>query len=537
MRKLAAILFLSVFVLSCRTSKEVKPEMTTSEKQDSQFTSLFIKATTLAIQEDYDKAIELYEKCKVLRPKNAAVHYELSRMYAKKKNAMMAVSNAEKAYELNPNNKWYVLQQATVYRATGQAEKALTTYEELIKMDEKNLGVLYEMANLYKSVGKYDETVNILDKIELIRGKNPELSYQKYMLLMDAGKDEEGLKEIKEILVLDPENGMANLAMAQHYEKIGEGEKVHSRLIYVFQDASINTEPKLNVLTDFTTRMGDDKQKQAETLELINIMFKTHPKDVKSYVGAGDYFGKLGDTKKANEYYEQSLEYSTNSYPILMQLMDNSFNSKDFDKVISISEKALESYPTQPVFYFYQGMGYKAKENYTKAISSFKAGKNMIADDEKMMFEFYSKMGESYNELKEYKKSDEAYDNAMKINGLEPFMLNNYSYFLSLRKDRLEKAAEMSKKCNEVMPNNASFNDTYGWILFQQGKYTEAEAWIKSALNNGGDKSGTVLEHYGDVMSKLKNTAKALEYWKKAKENGEHTSKIDQKIRTKSYVE
>lgn len=538
MRRLAAILLLSVFVVACKTRKEVPQEaLTASEKETIEFTSLYIQATDLALQENYDKAIELYEKCKIQRPKNAAVYYELSRMYAKKKNAMMAISNAEKAYELNPKNKWYVLQQAIVYRATGQQQKALATYEELIKMDEKNLEVLYEMANLYKNSGRLEETVNILDKIEGIAGKNPELSYQKYMLLMDAGKEEEGLNEIAEMLKQDPENGMANLAMAQYYEKTGETDKVQPRLVFVFQDASINTEPKLNVLSDFIGKMGTDKKKQDETLELVNIMIKTHPKDVRSYIGAGDYYGKLGNTAKANEYYEQSLEYSTNSYPILMQLMDNSYNARDFEKVISISEKALESYPTQPVFYLYQGMGYKETKQNDKAIAAFKAGKNMIADDEKMLFEFYSRMGETYNDMKDYKNSDDSYESAMKLNGLEPSMLNNYSYFLSLRKEKLEKAAEMSKKSNAVRPNNASFNDTYGWILFQQGKYTEAEAWIKKALDNGGDASGTVLEHYGDVMSKLGNTEKALEYWKKAKEKGDYTEKIDEKIRTKSYVE
>ena len=154
-----------------------------------------------------------------------------------------------------------------------------------------------------------------------------------------------------------------------------------------------------------------------------------------------------------------------------------------------------------------------------------------------MEFEFYSKLGETFNEMKDYVNSDKYFEKALNVNGLEPFMLNNYSYYLSLRKDKLEKAAELSKKSNNIYPNNASFNDTYGWILFQQGKYIEAEKWIKKALDNGGNESGTVLEHYGDIMIKLKKEADAIKYWNLAKESGEHSDKLIDKMRDKKYYE
>jgi Tfp pilus assembly protein PilF len=101
-----------------------------------------------------------------------------------------------------------------------------------------------------------------------------------------------------------------------------------------------------------------------------------------------------------------------------------------------------------------------------------------------------------------------------------------------LRKEKLEKAAKMAKTANDLFPTNASFNDTYGWILYQQGNYEEAEKWIKKSLNNGGNNSGTVLEHYGDVLHELdKDDNRAMEYWKRAKETGEYSDKLEEKIK------
>ncbi len=534
MRIYLFIAIASLGFFSCKSSKSIAKNPAEQEvivTNEDKFKALFIKATNMVMVEDYDKAIELYEKCKEMDARNGAVYYELSRLYAKKRNAQLAFNNAEKALELSPKNKWYLLQKATVLNRTGQSEKAMVAYENLLKVDGKNLPVLYELAELYQRESKYKEAANTITKIEAITGKNPRMSYQKYMLLMDAGEVIPALDEIASLLKQDPTNGMGNLAMAQHYQKSGQEEKVYQRLIYVFEDAEIRTDTKLSILMDYIKRVKTDDGAKSEALNLINIMQKTHPKDVKSYVVAGDYYSNIGDLKKANENYEQAIEFSTKPFPIYIQLMDNSYKLKEYKTVVGYASQAIESYPTQPVFYLYKGMAHKELNEYKKAISSFKTGKNVVVDDEKIQFDFYSKMGETYHLMKEYEKSDESFEKALEINGLEPFMLNNYSYYLSLRNEKLEKAAYMSKKTNDLYPDNASFNDTYGWILYQQGKFEEAERWIRKSLDNGGAKSGTVLEHYGDVLEKIDgNSKRALEYWQKAKQLGDHSDELDTKI-------
>jgi tetratricopeptide (TPR) repeat protein len=535
--RLSVFIALVCFALfSCKNNKEITKNSGVINKSapsvyGEKFTTLFIKATNLAMIEDYDKAIELYEKCKAINAKNPAVYYELSRLYAQKRNAQLASDNAEKALELSPKNKWYLLQKAIVLNRTGQSDKAMEAYEDLLKVDTKNLPVLYELVELYQRESNYKQAANTITKIENITGKNSRMSYQKYLLLMDAGEQEAALDEIIALLKLDPSNGMGNLAMAQHYKKNSEENKIYQCLVFVFEDAEIRTDTKLSVLMDYIKKVKTDEKARVEALSLIGIMQKNHPKDVKSYAVAGDYYANIGDMKQANENYEKALEFSTQTFPLYMQLMENSYNAMDYAKVVSYAEQAIESYPTQPVLFLYKGMGHKEQKEYTKAISAFKTGKNVVVDDEKISFDFYSKLGETYHLMKDYKQSDEAFEKALEINGLEPFMLNNYSYYLSLRNEKLDKAANMSKKTNDLYPTNASFNDTYGWILFQQGKIEEAERWIKKSLENGGNKSGTVLEHYGDVLKKLDgNSTRALEYWERAKLTGEYSDELETKI-------
>jgi len=126
----------------------------------------------------------------------------------------------------------------------------------------------------------------------------------------------------------------------------------------------------------------------------------------------------------------------------------------------------------------------------------------------------------------------------LKIDSADSYVLNNYSYYLSLRNEKLDKAEEMSRRSNQISPANASFEDTFAWILYKEGKYDEAVKWIHKAMSNGADKNPTILEHMGDIQYKLGNPDQALEYWQKAKEAGSDVSDLlEKKIRDKKLYE
>ncbi len=160
----------------------------------------------------------------------------------------------------------------------------------------------------------------------------------------------------------------------------------------------------------------------------------------------------------------------------------------------------------------------------------FEAGKGVVVDNEPMKAQFYSNLGDVYHELSWDKQSDNAYEKSLKLMPDNAFVLNNYSYYLSLRNEQLDKAESMSRKAIELEPTQASFLDTYGWILYQQNKFEEAKTYLDKALNFGGMQSGTIVEHYGDVLYKLNDKIGALEYWKKAAELGDGSEFLKKKI-------
>jgi Tfp pilus assembly protein PilF len=71
----------------------------------------------------------------------------------------------------------------------------------------------------------------------------------------------------------------------------------------------------------------------------------------------------------------------------------------------------------------------------------------------------------------------------------------------------------MSRKTIEAEPNNATYLDTFGWILYLMGKPLEAKPHFKQAMLYGGKDSAVIMDHYAEVLYALKEYDLAMVYW------------------------
>jgi Tfp pilus assembly protein PilF len=125
-------------------------------------------------------------------------------------------------------------------------------------------------------------------------------------------------------------------------------------------------------------------------------------------------------------------------------------------------------------------------------------------------------LGDAYHAVGEFEKSNSAYEEALSYNPNNDVVLNNYSYYLSLRKVNLEKAEKMSTLLVKNNPDNATYLDTHAWVLYAREKYREAKKVIEKAISTGMA-NATHFEHYGDILFKLGETAQAVQQWEKAR--------------------
>jgi len=203
----------------------------------------------------------------------------------------------------------------------------------------------------------------------------------------------------------------------------------------------------------------------------------------------------------------------------------------DYQAMETESLQALELFPQQPLPYLLAGLANFQLKKFESALIHFNTGKKFVVENKALQVQFLSSIGDTYHELNNNHLSDSCYNKALELDPENSMILNNFSYYLSERGEKLELADRMSKKAVSLDPVNSSNLDTRAWVLYKLGKYAEAKEVIKNALDIDKGNSAVLLEHFGDIMYKLGDEEKAKEYWLKAKEKGEGSSNLDKKVK------
>ncbi len=542
-----------------------------SEKQQFDFTYYFYSGSKEKLTDNLEAAASSFSKCIQIDKNSAAAHYELANIYYSQKRMTEALIMSKKANELDPTNVWYAQLYCEVLQKNKQYKEAVTVYERTVKANPEKVDLLFELANAYIQTGKYNDAIKTYDLIESKTGLNEDISLQKqklylrlnnldkaaneirkliqsnpretkyYGYLADLysanGQSQKAYEELKKILELDPENPYAHLALADYYRSVKNKEQSYLEIKKAFESPELDIDTKVKILLSYLTITSAAPELKAQADELIGILIKVHPKDAKAYSIAGDFYYQDKKLAQAADAFEKALEFDKEKFPIWNQLILIYSELTDFDKMYSRSKEASELFPTQPTLFLLNGIAAYQKKMYKEAATSLKTGANLVIDNNQLTEQFNMYLGDTYHALNDFNTSDDYYEKVLKINPNNIYVLNNYGYYLSLRSEKLERAAELSLKANELEPNQANYQDTYGWILYKQKKYEDAKIWLEKAVASGGAGNGVILEHLGDIYFQLNKLTEALEYWEKAKGKTGVTDLLEKKIKDKKLYE
>jgi tetratricopeptide (TPR) repeat protein len=474
------------------------------------------------------------------------------------------------AVELSPENTYYLVLYGNLLQSNEQYEESLKVFEQLSQLKPNNIDYLDNLAVSYIYVGKNDKAIETYNRIESKIGVTEEFSLKKQSLYLQEGKVDKAGEEIDKLITvfptesryyailaemymangmedkaleayqknieLDPENPYIHITLADYYKKKGEPEKAFEELKIGFANPNLDIDTKVQILVAYYSVIELYNDSKDEAFELAEILIKTHPDNPKSYSIYGDFLYQAKQFEEARQAFRKVISIDSSKYVVWEQLIFIESELNDVDAMLSESLGAIELFPEQPLLYLFAGNAYIQKKKWEEGIKILEEGVDYVVNNIKMEEQFYSFLGDAYNQIKDDAKSDEYYEKVLKLNPDNDYVLNNYAYFLSLRNENLEKAAEMAGRAVELKPGSAN-QDTYGWVLYQMGNYDEAAIMIKKAIDNGANSSAVILEHYGDVLWKLDRKEDAVDYWIKAKAAGEGSEFLDKKVEEKKLYE
>jgi len=549
-----------------KEKKHHKPENQVTAIDRNIVTAVFIDATKAKILGDLPKALALFQLCIEKDPNSDAAYYELSQLYYQQGDFKTAAQLAEKASEIDPGNVWYKLLLNDVYNKSGNKEGSLKITQQLAKQFPGNVEYLYELANSYLMMNKASDAIDTYDEIENVIGVTEEISLQKqriylvqnktdkaeaeiiklaqaypddkvryYSILaesfMASGKEEKAAEYYQKVAEADPNDPYIHISLADFYKRKGDKARSFEELKEGFSNPSLDIETKIRVLTTYYTVQDIYVNQKDDALELAGILVKTHPAEPQAHALYGDLMLQDKQYLAAREELRKVIEIDSSKYSGWESLMQAEASLQDWNALLDESSRALELFPMQAVPYLFKGIALSQLKQPERAVKALNAGVKLVTGNDPLLAQFYSSLGDTYHELKEFQLSDENYDKALKINGDNSYVLNNYAYYLSIRGVHLEKAETMAKKGTELDPDNPANLDTYGWVLFKLGKFDEAKKWIEKAVSLSTKDDPDLLEHLGDVCFKLGDQARAMQLWQKAKDTGGNTEELLKKLK------
>ncbi len=559
---ISLFLFFLGLLSSCKT-----PQMTSKENREHFADQLFMNGQKEKLLNNPSKAISIFEAYISAYPKDGAAYYELARLKLNASKFNRAKDLMKKAVSLEPNNKYYRLFYAKLLSTTGDYKKAEKEYDEYLQRFNAPMIVYKQYVNLLIRSNKIQKGIDILDQLEKKTGISEEISMQKRDLYLMQGKMSKGISEInklsnafptktkflfilaelyntnnqsdkafqtyKKILKLDPDSPYIHISLSDYYRKKEMLDSSYYHLQKGFENKNLGVDDKVQILILLLTEKRDYKKQ----LNLAKIITKTHPKEAKGFTILGDIEYQENNLFNAERAYREAVTLDPNRYPIWEQLLIIDTELQKNYSTIEDAKKTIELFPEQALPYLILGGAYYLQKDYKNAVKVLEEGKSWTLNRVDLTIQLNAYLGDAYNELKEYKKSSDAYETVLLLDPDNIYVLNNYAYYLSLRKENLQRAKEMGKHAIELKPSTSTYLDTYAWILYQLMEYDEAEKFMHKALLNGGNSSAVIVEHYGDILWKLGKKEQAIEEWNKADAIGQGSPFLKQKISLNKMVE
>ncbi len=570
-------LLLVLSITSCKTT-EKSPR---SHKQDSvqkgvnsegvNNSAFFIDASKQKLLGNYEDAGKLYQKCIDIDPADAASMYELAKIKLIQNLPEDALELSEKAAEIDPYNDYYLFFHASLLQSFERYNDAAKVYIKLVESNPFNLEYYNKLAISYLYAGKMDDAIKVYDDLEDKIGVTEEFSMKKQSIYLQEKKVNKAILEIEKLIEhypneskyyavlaeiclandmnekagwayqkiteIDPDNPYIHISLADYYRKNGEEEKAFEELKLGFGNPNLDIDSKIQILLTYYTINEIYTDLKGQAFELAELLVETHPDDPKSHSMYGDFLFQDKQYEAARDAFRDVILMDSSKYLVWEQLLFTESELNDVDAMLEESLKTIELFPEQPVPYLFAGGAYYQKKNWDECIEILTRGMKFIVNNTPMEIQIFSYLGDAYNQLKDNEKSDEAYEEALKRDPENDYVLNNYAYYLSLRNENLEKAAKMAKKSTELRPNSPANQDTYGWVLYKMGYYEEAKVWIGKAIEKEDEASPVLLEHYGDVLWQLGDKEEAYKYWIKAKDKGTGSEFLEEKVEKKELIE
>ncbi len=448
-------------------------------------------------------------------------HFMNGEIYALHGNYAMAVLEYQDAAKIDSSS-------STIYKSIGDAYINLGKYDnakkalvKAVSLDSLNYEARKQLADIIFFEGDYDAAEN---RYNLLSNKLPEdldIDYKLAEIYLRTERISEALQKYENIFRKDRsqiaalERAAEILFLSKNFEKAAQ---YYNFLTQLDPDNTeyLKTSADLAILN----------QNIDKAIEIYQELIRLLPGDEKIQNNFGEILSQIKNEKyNPLDYLKRMIENHPENIENFKNLAYYYANNNKVDKGLEVLLEAKEKFSKNADLLFIIGSLYRETGNLATALDYLNQSLH-YTEDTLQVFHLKATILE---ETGKYAQSDSLYNYMIDKNPNDPVALNNYAYSLAVRGEKLEMAKDLVNKALKIVPENPSYLDTKGWVLYKQKKYIEAEKYLQKALQVIGE-NAEILEHLGDVKMKMGKPKEARNYYQKALELDPENERLKEKV-------
>ena len=547
----------------------IDKEQLTDTTNQQFFNYYFFEGVKFTQHGQLDSAFNAFQQCHSIDDKNAAVYFELSKILQFQKESERAMVYLQSAIDLAPEMVQYREVQLAFFVAQKRFQEAIDGYLELSKRKPSDETYLYNLYELYEATKQPSKQVKILDKLEVLNGVSEEVIFEKLGLLLklgrvkrveteikkliqkfphessyvtllgdfyrEIGKEKKGVACYKQVLNNDSTDGYGLTAMASYYTSKNQPQKANDLMLKALNDKRLPIENKIKWVRSYVVELAQKNDDQRIS-NLFAVLFTLYPDDEEVLKLHVDYLiHKREFTSAIAQQYRLLAINPLNEdeWQTLLTLESEPYAPK---KIVKVANEALVYFPLSPNWYYQKAGAQMQLQLFDDALLTIDSALTFVEDiDKRIKGMFLALKGDVYISQKSYKLAFDYYEQSLEFDPANSMTQNNYAYYLALSNGDLRKAERLISEAVKTDPKNATFLDTYAWVLFMREDYRSAKFYQERAIDLKPDEM-TLMEHYGDILSALGYISEAITWWQKSLESGNLSEVLKQKIAQKKYI-
>jgi tetratricopeptide (TPR) repeat protein len=560
------LLFLSFVVFASCGSK--KATVVTDENH-AKFQQYFFEGEKAKMAGNFEIAINYFNTALKYEQVSAA-HYEISKLSSQlPKFEKMGRDHIRIAVEMEPTNPWYLQDLAYYEVYGGNIKEGIKNFDLAVKYSANPVPVLNEYLNV---IGSYDmnQASLVLAQLSAIQGEDEDIARKRFELLSLQGKFKEAgivledfekknkvedayyfyllefyrennlkeeaskwLKHMKEVI---PNNGKLLLEDSGELANAGNDAKSYELLKKSITSGDLGWYDAIDVLKKYEELAEQDEKFKKPLWEIFDLTFNQFKSEYQCLVQLSFVANHQDNFVRQEDMLRLAVALYKSDVMVWQFLLENQKHLRKWNELVKVGNEALELFPTDAEIYYFTGLGYLKLQDYSRSLELLTTGRDLVIEDPELLSQFYSSLGSVYFKTDNWTECENSLEQALIQNPDNATALNNYAYYLGLKKVQLDKALGIVQYAVSMQPNNAIYIDTFGFILFQKKQYEAAITQLEIAVKlNTTDQE--IWEHLGDSYFMVGNETKAMEYWNKGLSLNSTHAKLKEKINQKKFIE